>query len=70
MASKRNVRKKMCSGKDRYSTLEEAQAQARLANKRTSWINAYHCKSCGGYHIGHAPRNVRQAMIARQQNKI
>ena len=70
MASKRNLRKKNCTNKVRYQTLDLAQSAARDANKRTTWINAYKCQFCGGFHIGHAPYNVRQSILARQQNKI
>ena len=44
------------------------QAAATAACRRAhAWIVAYGCRFCGGHHIGHPPRNVRQAIKARRE---
>jgi len=66
MASKRNVRRKACKGKVRYGSASEANAAAYSRRLKTSeWIIGYGCKFCGGFHIGHPPANVRQAIRAK-----
>lgn len=47
---------------------KDAQAAATAACRRAhAWIVAYGCRFCGGHHIGHPPRNVRQAIKARRE---
>lgn len=68
MASKRHLRRKACSGKVRYQTDQDARRAAAAACRRTQdWIVHYKCRFCGGIHIGHPPKNVRQAIKARRE---
>lgn len=70
MASKRRQRRKSCEGKIRF---QDAQAAQRAATSHQHafglWMVPYPCKFCGGYHIGHPPRKVRQAIISRMEYK-
>ena len=68
MASKRNLRRKACGGKQRFPTQAEAGAVAhRIASRNPArgalW--AYRCDFCSGFHFGHPPARVRQAASAR-----
>lgn len=68
MSSKRAIRRKSCKGKVRYTSQPAAQAaigRLRRNTKSTGWFTAYACQFCGGFHFGHTPRRVRQAMGAR-----
>jgi hypothetical protein len=58
MASKRRLRRKACGGKHRHASQEEAVAHSISLRRKgeTGVLNAYHCGYCGGYHVGHAPR--------------
>lgn len=70
MASKRNLRRKACTGKVRYDNANAAQQAAHSACRNTGgWIVAYGCKFCGGHHIGHPPARVRQSIKARKENR-
>ena len=46
------------------SAASDAYEKLRWAH---AWIVAYGCRFCGGHHIGHPPRNVRQAIKARRE---
>lgn len=66
MASKRNKRRKACTRKVRHETLEAA----IIARKKLPYgreLCAYKCKFCGGFHIGHPPKKVREAIATRQK---
>jgi hypothetical protein len=63
VASRRHKRRKQCIGKIRYSS----SAEALKESKRLRWHNitkkddfqyldAYPCKYCGGWHVGHQRR--------------
>lgn len=68
MASKRRLRRNACTGKVRFDNASDAQAAATAACRRAhAWIVAYGCRFCGGHHIGHPPKNVRQAIKARRE---
>jgi hypothetical protein len=56
MSSKRHIRRKSCEGKVRYATVEEARKRLR------GGMNAYRCKFCGGYHIGHRPGTTAKVL--------
>lgn len=60
MASKRRIRRKACDGKKKHASLGAAIG----FNKRFKGggMNAYHCRFCGCYHVGHTPRSIRKAM--------
>jgi len=67
VASKRNVRRKACAGKVRYESIAAAEFAAASGRRKTAeWIIGYGCKFCGGFHIGHPPAKVRQAIKAKQ----
>lgn len=71
MASKRHLRHKACDGKIRYEQRETAeQAAQSLAQYKHQWINAYHCRFCKGWHIGHPNARARQSMIAKRQGQF
>lgn len=59
-ASKRHVRRKSCEGKVRYVNHADADQNAMSARRRTRQnIQAYKCRFCSGYHIGHPMRPHR-----------
>jgi hypothetical protein len=61
MASKRNIRRKACEGKqkmEKYSAI----AYAKKLRKRGEIMNAYLCKFCGRWHIGHMPHRMKVMM--------
>lgn len=63
MASKRHQRRKACTGKVRYSTASAANAAAYSRRLKTSQlILGYSCQFCGGFHIGHLPKRMRQTV--------
>lgn len=66
MASRRAQRRKACSGKIRFQT--EAEARKSISGLRrkgvTDWLVTYRCSFCHGFHFGHPPRRVRQAINA------
>ena len=60
----------MCLKKHRFET----QAEALLASKDRQrkirqGLTPYLCPFCGGYHYGHTPRRVRQAIRSRLMNE-
>lgn len=68
MSSKRALRRKACTGKVRHAT--EAAARAAIAGvhragRDAGLLTPYRCRFCNGFHFGHPPRRVRQAMRAR-----
>lgn len=66
MSSKRKVRRDQCVGKVRY-TQERAMAEAAKLHHRT-WerMNAYMCRWCNSFHVGHTTKAVRQRISARR----
>lgn len=67
MASKRAQRRKACTGKIRYADAAAAKAGlARLHHHKgySGFMTPYQCQFCGGWHFGHPPRRVRQAIAA------
>lgn len=66
MASLRAKRRKACTGKVRFAT--EADARNGITSLRrkgvTDWLTPYRCSFCNGFHFGHPPRRVRQAINA------
>lgn len=64
MSSKRRIRRKSCQSKKRYSTMDEAYSALRQAIKREETfkgaMNVYPCKFCGGYHIGHISKIIKE----------
>ena len=67
MSSKRRLRRQSCEGKDRYPNMDVASRYAKIACKRAhGWIVPYHCRFCGGYHIGHATPAAKRSIRARR----
>ena len=59
MASKRHLRRKACEGKIRYSSVADAQPHIEELYRRRKahgTIHAYKCPFCGGFHVGHPPK--------------
>lgn len=68
MASKRRLRRKQCEGKIKFpDQLAAGRAASSHVKKFGQWMTAYHCKFCHGFHIGHPPGYVRQAIIAKRE---
>lgn len=63
MSSKRHIRRKACGRKYRYTSVEAAVDAAfqRTRVTRTK-IQAYRCRFCKGWHIGHAPKWVQRKL--------
>jgi hypothetical protein len=72
MSSKRNIKKKACINKIKHVSMEEAQKHAnRLRFKLGQrWVIPYKCECCGSYHVGHAPKNIRQSIRDKSLNKV
>lgn len=69
MASKRAQRRRACEGKHRYDSEGQARAAIAALHARKGYqgrLRAYRCPHCNGYHFGHMPRRVRQAIQARR----
>lgn len=67
MASKRRQRRKACEGKVRYSSSRAAHNEAMRRGRESGHrLNGYKCAFCNGFHIGHPPKRVRQAIRARR----
>jgi hypothetical protein len=74
MASKRNVRRKGCLGKIRYSSEEEGHKVAknlRYMNSKQgilSRLNVYKCQFCKGLHVGHTNKKTIQGINLKRRN--
>jgi len=66
MSSKRHRRRKQCSGKVRYESIERAQGAANLLWVKGLKLRAYGCRFCGGFHVGHMMRKVRRKLAAKR----
>lgn len=56
MVSKRRIRRRQCTNKQRFDTSAEAGYSAYLltkSGKSRGAVHVYKCKFCGKYHIGH-----------------
>jgi len=59
-------RRKFCGNKKSYLTREDAccdmglLAKTREAIPGEYMLNVYTCKHCGGFHVGHTPKKVRE----------
>jgi hypothetical protein len=64
MASKRHLRQKCCKGKVSYETQIEAKFTVaklfKVEGKRG--LNAYRCRFCHKFHVGHMPRRLQEAV--------
>jgi hypothetical protein len=67
MSSKRAQRRRACEGKRGFETIEDAKAAAReYALSFGDSLTPYRCRFCGRFHVGHPPKEVRQAIAARR----
>lgn len=66
MSSKRHIRRRACERKKRHATQRAAIAhlitQAR-AFGNTAGLEPYHCRWCGGWHVGH-PEGFKETVAA------
>jgi hypothetical protein len=63
MASKRQLRRKSCLGKKKYTSSQQAKDAAFLTGrKHNEKLVAYHCNYCGSWHIGHPPVSVQRRL--------
>jgi hypothetical protein len=72
MASKRRIRRKACEGKVRHATQAAAMTALKKLQRtkgRQGLLVAYRCKFCRGFHFGHAPQRVRQAIALRNAGR-
>lgn len=60
MSSKRRVRRNQCGTKVRHATHIAAMMHLRALRSKEP-LNAYKCRFCRGYHVGHQP-NQNPAM--------
>ncbi len=68
MASRRAQRRKACGHKVRHATEADALAALRALTKEKGFqgkMLTYRCQFCGGFHFGHPPAKIRQALGAR-----
>ncbi|MDY7027968.1 MAG: hypothetical protein SVR04_06700 [Spirochaetota bacterium] len=66
MSSKRRIRRRSCEGKVRHESLEAAKIACREMRRQGEIVRPYHCRFCGGYHVGHYNRRkVAEARMAK-----
>jgi len=66
MSSKRQLRRKECGNKEKFPTFATASFVAKKQSfKLNKRINAYKCKWCGCFHVGHTPYGTKMAIITR-----
>jgi hypothetical protein len=71
MASKRAKRRKDCGGKVQYSSQTRAVGALIVINKReASGMHSYKCPFGNHWHLGHAPKRVRQAIRDKSKNSF
>lgn len=59
MASKRNIRRRVCSRKRQIATHDEAVRISRLmSSKHRQRIGYYKCTYGNHYHVGHTPARI------------
>jgi len=67
MSSKRAIRRRSCSNKERYNSKTEANRAAFFSRRRTGeWIIAYKCRFQPHWHIGHPTREMKQGLRAKR----
>ena len=72
MGSLRKQRRSECNGKHKYLSLEMAleDLNSRVAHGLYEHMNAYKCRFCHQYHLGHMPAFVQRAMYERWRNQV
>lgn len=82
MSSRRRERRIACTGKVRHDSQATAMSHVRdlrradalsfgesKSMRKFHHMNAYPCRFCGGWHVGHTPLRVQQAIAARRMAK-
>lgn len=71
MKNRRHFRR-ACGRKVKYETSQQARSAAFLvSNRLRAMLTYYQCKYCGGWHIGHPPRHIKQSILdKRRQRKL
>ena len=62
MASRRHQRERQCGDKQQFVSVQDAKIQVwKLRNQQgyTGTMNAYKCRFCHRYHIGHALKYLK-----------
>lgn len=56
MSSKRAIRRRSCTGKQRHGTAAEGHAHVHSLRrtKDCARMDVYQCPFCNGFHVGHA----------------
>jgi hypothetical protein len=65
MSSKRHIRRKSCTGKQRFADELAARAAIhaliRAKGRQGGYLSPYRCRFCSGFHFGHTPGGVNRA---------
>jgi hypothetical protein len=70
MASKRGERRRACGNKVKHSQAGAFSEAIRLRRLYPGeQIDAYRCKHCSAWHVGHRVKKVRQAIQARRREE-
>jgi hypothetical protein len=69
MASKRHQRWKACGRKAKYTKREAIGRAKYLRATKDIWVNAYQCKYCGGWHVGHPTRAAKHGIRMSMREK-
>lgn len=68
MSSKRHQRRKSCEAKHRYETKQAAsEVWYKWHGRESARVDVYHCRRCGGWHLGHAHGMGRSKFKAARQ---
>jgi len=57
VASKRRIRRKSCTGKQRHAAVADGQAHIAQLHRRFRYsgrMDVYRCRFCNGFHVGHS----------------
>jgi hypothetical protein len=70
MSSRRAIRRQMCGNKVRFASLKEALAARRnmaVNGANVTRLNAYRCRYCGFFHLGHIPAGILYQISQRME---
>lgn len=61
--------RRACEGKVRHPDQASAAVAMRrlLARSPLTMMSFYECPSCGGWHVGHTPKGVRQSIADKRK---
>jgi hypothetical protein len=69
MASKRQIRRKSCTGKVRHKSETESAAAAKSLQRSGKFIRWYSCKFCGGWHVGRPGKKRMKAIMSGKNGR-